>query len=56
MKTEHIHIVGGAMCFFAESSASVQWSLRVGTKYPGTIGDELWPVIDEEARSCELSK
>jgi hypothetical protein len=44
------------VCFFAESSASVQWSLRVEPKYPGTIGDELRSVIDEEARSCELSK
>jgi hypothetical protein len=56
MKTEHIRIVGGAVCFFAESSASVQWSLRVEPKYPGTIGDELRSVTDEEARSCELSK
>ena len=37
MKTEHIRIVGGAMCFFAESSANVQWSLRVGTKYQSRI-------------------
>jgi hypothetical protein len=46
----------GADHFFAASSASVQSSLLVGPTYPGTIGDELMLVLDEEARPCELSK
>jgi hypothetical protein len=41
---------------FAASGASVQSSLRVGSKYPIQPRDEPTLAIDEEARSCRLSK
>ena len=40
----------------AASGASVQSRLRVVPKYAGTIEVELRLVVDEEARSCKLSK
>jgi hypothetical protein len=40
-------------CGPAESTGS---SLRVGPVYPSSIGNELILVVDEEGRSCELSK
>jgi hypothetical protein len=44
------------MCYFAAASACVQSCSRVEPKYPDKIVDELGSVIDEEARSCELSR